>query len=464
MTLVIDRAYQILSKMLRLSFSTILTLLLICVHLPAQEPWTLQSCIDYAVQHSARMEVQLADNRIQDLNLRDAKLGLLPGVSGGAGGGYNFGRTLDPETNTYTNIQYFGSSYNIGASMPLFAGFANLNNIRFERYGQLKGRKDAQKMADDIAVEVLQLYYEALYRQGLVALAQEQAELSGKEVERMRRQVELGLKAKADIAETEAKEAADEYTLVHSLNNFEDALINLKRKMNYPIEESITLMAAPEELRQVVGLVIRADSLYAVALERLPHHESSQLAVKQARAMLAVRRGLLFPSLSLGADFSSRFYNTYRNEAGVTIPFGTQFSNNASEYIGISLRIPIFSGLTRVSQIQRARQNLKVAEAKHNDLLQEVYKEVQKAVQALNASVKAYEQALKQERARTLAYQVNVKKYDEGLISILELYTSANLLLAAKVETIGNHLKMNAQRRLVAYYEGIPLSTVDINN
>ncbi|MCL2728076.1 MAG: TolC family protein, partial [Bacteroidales bacterium] len=221
----------------------------------------------------------------------------------------------------------------------------------------------------------------------------------------------------------------------------------------------LQIEAAPEELRQVVSTIGHVDSLYMIALERIPHNESSELAVKQAKAMLAVQRGLLFPSLSVGADISSRFFNTYRNESGATIPFGTQLSNNASEYVGLTLRIPIFNGLSRASNMQRAKQNLRIAEANHSDLLQEVYKEVQKAVQSLNASVKAYEQALKQERARELAYQINVKKYDEGLISIIELYTSANMLLGAKIETIGNRMKMNAQRRIVAYYEGIPLVT-----
>ncbi|MCL1973704.1 MAG: TolC family protein [Bacteroidetes bacterium] len=450
--------------MFRISILTLLLLLITAAGLRAQTLWTLQECIDYAVIHSAQMEVQQANNRIQDLNLRDAKFRLAPDLSGYASGGYNFGRTLDPETNTYTNIQYLGSNLDVSGSMPLFAGLSNLNNVRFERYGQLKGRKDSQKLADDTAMEVLQLYYEALYRIDLAAQAKEQAELSEKEVVRMRRQVELGLKAKADIAEAEAKEAADLYYLINCENNCEIARLNLKRKMNFPVDELIEIEAAPEELRQMVGATVRADSLYLVALERLPHSESSALAVKQAKARVAMQKGLLFPSLSLGGDINSRYYNTAVNEQGFIIPFKTQISNNASEYIGLTLRVPLFSGLSRNANVQRAKQNLRIAEANHNDLLQEVYKEVQRAVQDLNASVKAYDQAVKQERARALAFDVNQKKYEEGIISILDLYTSANLLLAAKVETIGNLMKMNAQRRIVAYYEGTPLTTVDLLN
>ena len=136
--------------MYRISISTLFFLLVAATTSRAQTTWTLQECIDYAVTHSALMEVQQANNRIQELNLRDAQLNLIPGVSAGAGGGYNFGRTLDPETNTYNNIQNFSSSYYMGASMPLFAGLTNINTIRYERYGKLKGRKDTQMAADNL--------------------------------------------------------------------------------------------------------------------------------------------------------------------------------------------------------------------------------------------------------------------------------------------------------------------------
>ena len=453
--------------MFRNTISSLLTLSFACMGgstLHAQDSWTLQACINWAVLHSAQMEVQHAGNRIQDVNLRDASLNLLPSVSGSSSAGYTFGRSPDPATNTYSNTQYFGNSYSLDAYMPLFNGFANINNVRFEKLGQLKGRKETQKRADDIAVEVLKLYYDVLYRKGLVTLAQEQVDLSAKEVARMRRYTELGLKAHADIADAEAKHASDEYTLINSQNVYEDALLNLKRCMSWPVDLPLLLEAAPEELRNVVDVSVCADSLYITALAFLPKSEASELGVRQARAALAVQKGLLFPRLSLGGGYGTGFYSSRKDENGNLISFSEQFSNNASQRVSISLSIPIFSGLNRWSGKQRAQQNLRIAEANHNDLMQEVYKEVQKAVQDLTASIKAYEQALKHERARELAYKVNEKKYEEGLISILDLHTSANLLLAAKVETIGSHLRMNAQRRLLAYYEGFPLVTVDISN
>ncbi|MCL2501677.1 MAG: TolC family protein, partial [Bacteroidales bacterium] len=430
--------------MLRLSTFSLILVLLTSTSANAQRSWTLQECIDYAVENNAQMEVQRAHNRINDLSLRDAQLNLLPSVGGYSSATYIFGRSPDPSTNTYANTQYFGNGYSVDASMPLFAGFANINNVRLEKFRQLRGQKEAQKKADDIALEILMLYYEALYRNGLVQLAQEQVGVSAKEVERMQVQARLGLKAKADIAEAEAKHAADEYMLINSQNIYEDALLSLKRRMSYPIDRPLWIGAAPEELREIVGMGVNADSLFAVALDHLPQNEASEFGVRQARAALAMQKGLMLPRLSLGGGYSTRYYNSFKDETGSVVSFRNQFTNNATQNFGVSLSIPIFSGLNRWSNKERARQNLRIAQVSHDDLLQEVYKEVQKAVQDLNASVKAYNQALKQERARELAHQMNQRKYEEGLISILDLYTSANMLLAAKVETMGNKFRMNA--------------------
>ena len=430
--------------------------------LQAQEGWSLQQCIDYAVAESAKMEAQHAQNRKQSLDLRDAALNLLPSISGGSAAGYTFGRSPDPNTNTYSNTQYFGNNYSLSASMPLFSGFSGINNLRFQKYAQLKGLKDTEKQANDIAMQVLQSYYEVLYRERLQELAQEQLALSTQERTRMQRQVELGMKAAADMAEAEAKYAGDEYSLIQSQNQYDDALLLLKRFMSYPVDQALSLQSGADELSAFAASQLPTDSLYAIALSHLPQALASDYSIKQARAALAAHRGSLFPRLSLSGGYSTNYYNTYKNDEGQRIAFQDQLSNNGSQYVQVSLNIPIFSGLNRQANRQRARLDLRIAEANHQDLQQEVYKEVQQATQSLQAAIKAYEQALKQERARQLAYEVNERKYAEGLISILDLHTSSNLLLAAKAETIGNYLKMNAQRRVVAYYQGNPLVSPNV--
>ena len=70
----------------------------------AQEPvqmMTLKECMEYAVSNSTSMRISEADLRDAQLERRNAILqAFTPSVSAGTYAYYNFGRSVDPETNT----------------------------------------------------------------------------------------------------------------------------------------------------------------------------------------------------------------------------------------------------------------------------------------------------------------------------------------------------------------------------
>ncbi|MPM90147.1 hypothetical protein SDC9_137264 [bioreactor metagenome] len=52
------------------------------------------------------------------------------------------------------------------------------------------------------------------------------------------------------------------------------------------------------------------------------------------------------------------------------------------------------------------------------------------------------------------AHEANQRKYEEGLISPLELHTSANRVVQAKTEELNAELQYRLKERLVRYYKG----------
>ena len=81
--------------------TTIGMLLLVATTSKAQKVWTLDDCIDYALQHSAAVQKSrvAADNARQDRGA--AAGGFIPTISGSVSGQFAWGRNVDPETNTY---------------------------------------------------------------------------------------------------------------------------------------------------------------------------------------------------------------------------------------------------------------------------------------------------------------------------------------------------------------------------
>ncbi|MCR4857833.1 MAG: TolC family protein, partial [Bacteroidales bacterium] len=113
-----------------------LLMILLCGTAYAQDTvrMSLRDCIDYALAHSAEMRVLQADLDDAQLSRRNAILNAFtPVVSGDVYAYSNFGRSIDPETNTYSTTTSFHNGYSISAGITLFNGFRAINNMKITK-------------------------------------------------------------------------------------------------------------------------------------------------------------------------------------------------------------------------------------------------------------------------------------------------------------------------------------------
>ena len=176
--------------------------------------WTLHDCMAYAVEHSPRSKIQELTNANTDRDHLAAIMNFLPYISGSVGANANFGRSLDPETNTYTAQNNFNNSYSVSGSLPLFNGFKVVNNLRIAKIARLQGAENMQLINDEIALETMQAYADVHYYRGMVNLAGEQLAESKNTLYQAKVQEELGLKGNADVLEIEAKVASEDFNPV----------------------------------------------------------------------------------------------------------------------------------------------------------------------------------------------------------------------------------------------------------
>lgn len=199
----------------------------------AQEVWNVDRCMSYAVAHNrtVRQRELEADNARMD---RMKAIGsFLPGVSASTGIQYNFGRSVDPETNTYNTVSTFNNAYSMEASMPIFRGGGLVNEVRRSKAAWLMGKAAWQESKDNTALETFQAYIDALYCYGTLRLARKKLVESDSLLYKTRRQEELGLKGLADVAQMEAQQATDSYNLTHQRNLYETALLTLKQENEF---------------------------------------------------------------------------------------------------------------------------------------------------------------------------------------------------------------------------------------
>lgn len=415
--------------------------------------WNLQECMRYAIENSPRaVRQQLASANLK-ASYHEAILQHLPSLSGSVGVSAGFGRNVDPGSNTYTTVNTLSNSYGLNAGIAVFNGLQLINNTRASKISKLRGEEAQKQVEDNISLETLNAYFNFTYALGTLTLAREQLDASQENLRQGRRMMTLGLKGAADVAQLEATLAADEYNLTKVQNNVKTMELKLKEVMNYPPEASLKIDTAQ---RFAVPAVETAEvsEVVDVAMATLPDTRMSAMDVRIAKLDLSTAKARLFPSLSASAGIGTSYYKNLKQSA---TDFSKQFKDNISKSLSANLSVPIFGGWSRQTNIVRKRNDLRSSEQTHIETQRKVAIEVEQAVLDLNGAYSERLQAEKQVHARLLAYKVAQRKYQEGLLSALDLQTTSNQLLEARATLLNAELTWQAKRKLVDYYKGIPL-------
>ena len=182
--------------------------------------------MEYAIEYSTKNEIQRLDNADARTERRDAILKTFtPSVSAGTYAYSNFGRAVDPETNTYTNTTSFNNGYSLSASITLFNGFSAINNIRISQTAVKMGISQEDKLRDELCLAVMEAYFNVLFHTEMTEVLRKQVENSKASLLLMQKQYETGQKSRPDVAQMEADLADREYQLETSFNNSQDALL-----------------------------------------------------------------------------------------------------------------------------------------------------------------------------------------------------------------------------------------------
>lgn len=431
-------------------------ILLQSMNLAAQnQNWNMDDCMIFAVQNSSRIKVQELNNRNYNEDKKASVGALFPSVNAGVGINSSFGRSIDPETNTFSNISNFSNAYEVSGSMPLFQAGALLQNIKANKVICQMGQEETQRKKDDVSIETMQAFADYLYYRECVDLAGDKLRQSEALLYKTKRMETMGMKSQADVAQIEAQVAADDYQLIRQQNLSDQALLKLKDVMNYPVRDTLlidTTFTVPPYLPDGRS----GEEIYQLAKYWNPVAKVAGMKLKEAELRRQIARAKLFPTLSLQGGINTRFYENLK-EWGNQPAFGPQFRNNLGEWVGISLNIPLFNGLSKSSAMNKAKNNARIAREEYDETLRRLQIEIEKVQQDCRGLLKENEQMKRKVEADELAYKVTERKYEKGLLSVFDLQTSANTLLQSRVNQLQIQMNYLIKTRLADYYSGKPL-------
>lgn len=411
---------------------------------------TLHDCMEYAISNSTKIRIQQAAVGDAQLDRRDAALTLFtPQISAQTYAYYNFGRSIDPQTNTYFNTTSFHNNYSVSAGYDLFDGFRAVNNYKISKTGLLIAASQEKQVETDICLAVMEAYYNVVYYKRLCDVYEAQVAAAEQALSKALKQEELGQKGHADVIQMKADLADRRYDLTNTYNMYRDQKMTLADLMFWPMDEELVIdTSMPTWQTEPVA----AESVVDFALEYNPGIQMANWQELNAKRELNTAKWQLLPSVGLYAGWSTSYY-TY--QGSTTNPFQDQFKNNGGEYIQLSVSIPIWSRLSKHSAISRKQHALDKATAELDQKRRDVESEVRRAIQDRDGAATAYQQAQSKAEVQSEAYSLNLKKLQQGLISPLEFQTANNNYLKAQADEMNSLFKYLIKQAVVKYYNGV---------
>ena len=414
---------------------------------------TLRDCVRYALSHSVEVRVLQADLGDAQLARRNAILNAFtPEIDANTYAYSNFGRSIDPETNIYSNTTSFHNGYSLSAGITLFNGFRAINNMKITKIAEATGVTRIQQTEDKITLATIEAYCNVLYFTELSRTVQAQMETAETALRLAQRQKDLGQKSQADVLQMEAELSDRKYKYIVCENQLQNAYITLKDIMLYPTEQplSVTDVEADTTLSDAVRTME-----VSRAADRLPAVIIAENERQTARLALKTARWQLLPSLSLYGGWSSTYFTYPGRTDYVTAPYGQQIANNGGEYVQLSLNIPIYNRLSRQTEIARRRNDCDRAEARYAQARQTVEAEIHRALADRDGAAAALQQAEQHSALQQQLYAMSVRQFEQGLISALDYQTVADNHLTAVADLLNARLQLFLKTWVVRYYLGV---------
>lgn len=432
----------------------------------AQSPMSLQECLEYAEERNLLIQQAEVSLDIAEVNLQEQQFARLPNLNFSTNAGINFGRTIDPATNTFDNQRISFNSMNLNAGVPLYNGGRINAGIKQQKANLLRARSDLQNSELNQLNGVAEAFLNVLMTQEQLAAARKSLELAEQQLAQTEKLIRAGTLPENERLNLEAQVASSQQSVIAVENTLEAAMIALKANMNYPMDELLEIEAPEVEIPADFSLNrFNFSDLYQNGKRAAPVVKSAEAGVESAQSGIPLARSSLLPTVSgfasLNSNYSSAGQEIIDINTGFTDPlpaivdgesvlvqlpstnfetqdqpYTDQIDENFGQSIGLQLSIPIFNRLSGRAQVQRAKLNHLNAQLQYEQTLQTYGNQVQQILANTRAAEARYRAAQISVDAQRAAFANAQKRFQLGALNSLDLSTSQIALDQAELELI----------------------------
>jgi outer membrane protein len=421
-----------------------------------KQAWSLEECIKYAIDHNIQIKQQTIQTKVQKNALDQAKLNLLPTISGQASHDYSFGYALDQNTYKYYNQTVLQDYFYLGGRTDLFNGLQNLNTIQKNKYELLAGEQDLQRIRDNVALSVALAYLQILLNKELVTANENQVNITLQQIEKSKKLVDAGSVARGNLLQIEAQAAQEELSLITIKNQLETSYLNLTQLLELVSPTGFEIVVPEINVEQNSVVTGNIDEIYNLAAQSRPEIKSSELKLTASEYALKIAKGARSPSISLSHTFGTRY--SYIKDIPGLQSFGDQLKNNKNYGLGVSMNIPVLNGWQVNKNISNSKLSVENSQYTLEGSKKTLYKDIQQAYTDAVAALKKYNASAKAVSSSEESFRYTEQKFNVGMITPVDYNVSKTQLLNAQSDMSQAKYEFIFKTKVLDFYKGLPLN------
>ncbi len=421
--------------------------------------WSLQQCIDYAMDHSLQLRQKQVTVDRNEVQVEARKGALFPSLSFAT----NQSASWRPWSEAYYNLSdgnlnstssevNYNGSYGLSANWTVWDGGRNRKQLKKSRLAKEQSEVDIESTRLSLQEQIVQIYVQILYQTEAVRVNREILANTRVQADRAKAMYEVGNMSRADYAQMEAQVSQEEYNVTNAETQLASFKLQLKQLLE--IVDSPDFDVAVPEINpdNVLAILPTPADVYDMALNTRPELRYYRLGIESAEMDIDIAKRGYYPTLGMSAGINTS------NMSGLDKSFGTQLKTNLNNNIGLSISIPIFDqkqNKTNVATARLARESAQIElELEEKQLRSDIETYW---LNAVNAQQQFRNATTSVESMRT-SYDLVSEQFAVGLKDIVDLQTGKNNLIQAEQQMLQAKYTAVLNRALLLFYQGSPLT------
>ena len=426
------------------------------VSMSAQKLWTLQDCIDYAMENNITLQKSKLSKQSATEDLKGAKAALLPTLSASTNQSLGYQPWKDTgmsyvtngTVNTKVDKTSYNGSYSLSGQWTVWNGNRNINTVKLDQLSEEQAELSAQETANSIQERIAQIYAQILYLDENVKVNEQMLETSLKNEERGQEMVAVGKMSKADLAQLSAQRANDEYSIVEAKSQLMNYKLQLKQLLEITDEERFDVAIPEISDERILAEIPSLQTVYEQALLSRPEIERSQLAIKSSDVSVSIAKAGWMPSVNLTGGIT-----TSTNSLSGT-GWGSQIKSNVNSSLGLGVTVPIYDGRSTKTSVNKAKIQQLQAKLDLLDQQKTLYSDIQQYWLNAWTNQQKYQAAKSSVESAQQSYDLLSEQFRLGLKNIVELMTGKDNLLSAQQNQLQSKYLTLYNQQMLHFYQG----------